>query len=435
MPYAPGVQDISGQLLGRGISDLGAGIGRFIEARQRRNEQNNVFLSKAKATESFIKNNPEKFGGEESVKQFLSVDPKESPEARYNRLQGALENTILQTKLQEQQQQAQMRQLEIQRAQQQQAQLERLRQFQQMSQGVGRGVYAPQVQDRMQQQMAQNPFMAQAAQLAQATGQAPAPETLAQIQAQKEIAAAKPKDTMVLERVRQSGPRGEPIEVTYDATTGKKFAEGPVSQTPRPYPSAEEAAEKAYKEERSKAMAAMVQEVIGKAQQYQETLDQTSRARALLEQDTKQGRGETTVRALQQAINFLVPGDKPVFDTSKSETLQTAYADMAVTAAARLKGQGQITQPERELLANTVAKFTDSAKGASYIMDFMDAVARREIARGEYFADIEASDRAVTAKDNQQFYRDNPISKFLKSDLKQTGEESKTVDDILKKYR
>lgn len=201
MAYAPGVQDMRGQLWGQGIQQFAQGI----DALARRREQNNVFLSKAKATEGFIKNNPEKFGGEEAVKQFLDVNPRESPEARFARLQGAMENTILQTKLQEAQQQAQMRQLEIQRAQQQQAQLDKLRQFSQVARGVGSGVYRPQVQDGMRQQMQQNPYLAQAAQVAQATGQVPAPETMLQIQAQKEAAAAKPRETVSYE----TAPSGE----------------------------------------------------------------------------------------------------------------------------------------------------------------------------------------------------------------------------------
>ncbi len=183
-----------------------------------------------------------------------------------------------------------------------------------------------------------------------------------------------------------------------------------------------------YLKERGKAQAAIVADVQGRVQQHYATLDQTSRARALIDQDAEQGRGVATVLGVQQAINSFLPG---TFDTSKQETLKQSYAEMALSAAAKMKGQGSITEAERALLSDSTAKFGNSPQAAKYIMDFMDAVARREIKRAEYYSDVEDDGKMVTGKLTTDFYRQNPISKFIQSAIPQvSGQKGQSAEPL-----
>lgn len=91
--YNPGITDISGQLRAAGIYQGAQQFGQTADALtqnlanwQQKQEQNKQLLAQAKATESFIKSQPDLFGGQGVVDQITSVDPKESPMARYSRL-------------------------------------------------------------------------------------------------------------------------------------------------------------------------------------------------------------------------------------------------------------------------------------------------------------------------------------------------------------
>jgi len=179
-----------------------------------------------------------------------------------------------------------------------------------------------------------------------------------------------------------------------------------------------------YNKERGTAMAKLVDDVQSRVPQHYATLDQTSRARALIDQDAEQGRGVATVLGVQQAINSFLPG---TFDTAKQETLKQSYAEMALSAAAKMKGQGSITEAERALLSESTAKFGNSPEAAKYIMDFMDAVAKREIKRADYYSELEDDGQMVTSKRTTDFYRQNPITKFINSPISQnSGQPSAT---------
>lgn len=196
-----------------------------------------------------------------------------------------------------------------------------------------------------------------------------------------------------------------------------------------------------YREERGKQLATMVNDVVTKIPVYNDTLAQTARARALLDADAQQGRGAATILGVEQAINTFVPG---LFDTTKEESLKNTYAEMALAAAAKMRGQGQITENERRLLADTVTQYGNTPQGARAIMDFMDAIAKRELDRAQYFSDIEGQDRMVTTKDNLDFYAQNPIQKYLSGDLAAgakspasgwTPEKQKRLDELQAKLK
>lgn len=74
MPYAPGIQDQSGELLAHGLNQFGSGIGRGLEALglalDKRKEEQKRILQNGKIAESFAKANPD-------VLQSLGITPEE----------------------------------------------------------------------------------------------------------------------------------------------------------------------------------------------------------------------------------------------------------------------------------------------------------------------------------------------------------------------
>lgn len=165
--YNPGVTDISGQLIAGGLSQGMNSFMQGLDAYKRKEEDDKKLLSQARATENFIKQHADLFGGEDKVSSLIATDPNESPSARYARLGQTMADTItgqklaseqMQAKEAEQrtallQQQAAAAQVHAQMMAQQNAQEAQARQhlqsLAQFSQGVGNGVYSPAAQRSM----------------------------------------------------------------------------------------------------------------------------------------------------------------------------------------------------------------------------------------------------------------------------------------------
>lgn len=106
MPYNPGVVDISGQLRAQGTLGAAQAYGGAMQnvvqnyqLYKQKSEADQTMLAKAKSTETFIKNHPELFGGEDAVQQLTTVDPREAPIARYSRLAGVMQDAVTGSKL------------------------------------------------------------------------------------------------------------------------------------------------------------------------------------------------------------------------------------------------------------------------------------------------------------------------------------------------
>jgi len=118
MPYNPGVNDISGQLLAQGMMQRARGfsnaIQSYVETTKKRDEENRAALAKGRALENLIKTNAKAFGMDDpdKLKQFLSVDPNERPKDRAARFGEFVENAIVGHKIQAMQQQMQQSQAE-----------------------------------------------------------------------------------------------------------------------------------------------------------------------------------------------------------------------------------------------------------------------------------------------------------------------------------
>ncbi len=264
MPWAPGVEDRSGELRAAGMMARGAAIsgginlftaglerGALLREAKRKEEEAKaesvkIFASKSKATESYLKANADKFGGLESVQQFLTPDPNESPAARDARLDKMIQLKHTDNTLQEhaaRQQENAMRQQQMQRdlqaRQKADAELQRLTQFSKSPTGAP---YSPQAIGQMEQQVQRNPFMQQAAQIREATGQSPTPEDIFRLQslvgknADKRVIESNTRDgrpylmspdtgqfQVLPDQAAQARPLSPGGRVAYDVANAKKF--------------------------------------------------------------------------------------------------------------------------------------------------------------------------------------------------------------------
>ena len=79
----------------RRAATLGGAVDQAVNTMYERQEENKAFGAKLKALEAMLQTHSTKFGlAPEDVKQFLSVDPNESPKQRYLRVGGFIEGTM-----------------------------------------------------------------------------------------------------------------------------------------------------------------------------------------------------------------------------------------------------------------------------------------------------------------------------------------------------
>lgn len=173
-----------------------------------------------------------------------------------------------------------------------------------------------------------------------------------------------------------------------------------------------------------------------KVAEHVRTLDTIKSARAELAKGIKQGIGEEFKMDAMGAINSVtrVAGLPDLFNTADKEVLRRNYSDMALAAAARMKSQGQITESERKLLTNTVASFKNSAQAAEYIMDYMEAVAQREIEKGRFLKGKVDQNGFVDQSAETEFYDANPLSFYIPvgGDGSEVG--ASNIDSLVDKY-
>lgn len=157
MAYAPGVTDISGQLLAQGVLGRAQaygsgmnGIAAGLQVYHQKKEADQDLLAKASSTEKFIKSHSDLFGGDEVADAMTATNPNETPLAKYNRLTQVVQDTMVGSKIAQDQQQVAankqamaaqafaMQQAQL-KAQQQQAQQARLQQILGLGAGQGGG--------------------------------------------------------------------------------------------------------------------------------------------------------------------------------------------------------------------------------------------------------------------------------------------------------
>lgn len=98
----------------------------------------------------------------------------------------------------------------------------------------------------------------------------------------------------------------------------------------------------------------------------------------------------------------------PLYDISQEEFAKKSFSDLALSAATRMHGQGSITESERALLANTVAKYGNSLKANELIMNFMEQAANREIKKAAYLSDL-YTNKKLEVGSEMDFMKNNPL--------------------------
>jgi hypothetical protein len=132
-----------------------------------------------------------------------------------------------------------------------------------------------------------------------------------------------------------------------------------------------------------------VSDLIAKTPEFQGTLEQVQRMRASLGAGATTGGLSELKLKLAQGVNGVMGAD--VFKTASSELAKTTFADMALTASARMQRQGQITENERKMLASTVASMGNSPEAANYIANYMEAGAKRSLAKAQALQELRDS--------------------------------------------
>lgn len=95
MSYNPGVTDISGQLLGAGISQAASAIGQGIVGYKQKVDENKTLTAQSKALETLIPTYAQATGiPQDQIEQALQSSPDESPRQRYARLSSTLEGLV-----------------------------------------------------------------------------------------------------------------------------------------------------------------------------------------------------------------------------------------------------------------------------------------------------------------------------------------------------
>ena len=153
-----------------------------------------------------------------------------------------------------------------------------------------------------------------------------------------------------------------------------------------------------------------VSAVVERVPEFNNTLEQVQRGRAALAAGATTGGLAETKLAAAQTINGLVGSE--VFKTGPSELAKTTFSDMALTAATRMRGQGQITESERKILADTVAKLGNSPEALGYIMNYIEAAATRSLSKAQALQSLRDTGELDAAKYSRvltTWEKENPI--------------------------
>ncbi len=272
------------------------------------------------------------------------------------------------------------------------------------------------------------------------------PRSIEQIDAVVKMMGPGKAASMKIGQVHGVDDQGRPTMTTIDENAGydangkplKILGTGP-QVSPVLYP--KEQGQAAYEVAQGTADAAVYQKASAGVKNATDILDQNNYIRNLLDSDAPQGPGRSVILELQKSVNALHPG---TFDTSKAEALQKTYANVALTAVSKMQGDRQISDKERELLSKSVANYGNTPQAARLILDFTDAVAKREIAKAEYFTELRADDKRVSQGDEIKYYKAHPLTEYMTDSSsavvkgvnpQKAAAAEPAIDSILNKYK
>ena len=165
-----------------------------------------------------------------------------------------------------------------------------------------------------------------------------------------------------------------------------------------------------FNNELESALGKQVASTIEKVPEHQATIEQVQRTRTALAAGAKVGGLAQAKLAFAQAVNGVL-GDGTI-NTAATEIAKSSFSDMALAAAAKMRGQGQITESERALLKDTVAQLGNSPEAAAYIMNYMEAAANRALAKAQALQSLRDAGETGSSKYSRilaSWEKDNPI--------------------------
>lgn len=379
MPYAPGVQNVSGQLLAQGVQQAAQSIAGGLQDYYKRQEEKKQEEQGIAAMQKFASENPE-------LAQTVGLrDPNDK--AAYKAILKSF-GGVPQT-------------------------MQAMSSLHQYSRQMKNDKATVALFDTFQKTGDLRAGL-------QAYGKAGGtPDGLQAVDSMLSRMSAPPKPEKALDPVgiRSVGPNGEPVEVTFDRISGRQLAEGPVGQnkyvlTPKEQIEVAGATE-SVKQDAQKA-SDFVTSVADAAEGAQATLPQIKTIRELYSAGAKSGFGQEFVTAAGSLATRLGIGD-PAQQANREE-LQKLLANTALQTSQQLmKGAGAVSNYERELVNKASAEVGKTPAANLRIIKLTEALAERSIAaelERQKLVDEGKSTTSV-AESLRRWRTSNPLEKFI----------------------
>lgn len=465
MPYSPGVQDISGQLIAQGInrgqdayySNLNNNINQFFKTQ----EEETAFEAKNKAMLAMITANKEQFGlkDDESLKQFLKGSTFESQRDKYARMGTLVETNVMMANQKraaaEAESQNTFRAAQAARfnqevadaavkAKENEAQKTFLRLAGEFDQNAslpakmqvapelgqflygnsatpseipsylnatfnsnvasanrGSGVLSPAVQQDLRTKL-DDPVFRQMLQVFNATGKVPDANVVERIIGNMDAATIRDQQKRAAAKVRNPGQPVEEIDKktgeqrtrTYDNVTNEMLTDVLSDKDPKRI--AMIAAMSQGQVDLAKRHASAIDAVRTEGESAEDGLEQNKQIKALIESGANSG-------ALRAAIPNIVTdsavklGILEAKKQASDEQLKALLGQSALENAKKYyKGQGSVSNQERQAVTDISLSFTKGTLTNLQMMDALDKVHRRSIAKRDYIEEFQNENPTAT---------------------------------------
>lgn len=340
--------------MARDINNTGDAFASQLAGYQQKQEQNKQLLAQAKATESFIKSQPDLFGGQQVVDQLLAVDPKESPLQRYAKLASFTKEAMGGAEIKKTQQaalqamaQTKMLAGELEQTKRDDAAFQAS--FKRFAGDAG-GSVDPEVLFTEYAKQGGSPSGLQR--------MAPVLDAMIRSRAMKAAADAKPQVELKPVTIKNVDKNGNPTEQTVDAITGKPLGAPAPLVTPKYVLTPEEQGQAELAKTSGAATATSAQKLLDEvgqvAESAQSNLRRMDQIQSLYDQGEKSGWAQGIVNDITSAA--VRAGVYPRDKQANKEQLQTLLATDALQKSAEyFKGQGAVSDSERKRIDNISA--------------------------------------------------------------------------------
>lgn len=432
--YNPGVQDVSGQLLGQGIAQAGQGIAKGIDQYQRQQEENKKLAAQAKALEQLLPTYAQAAGIDPAeIDKLLAPSADESPRARAVRLSTSMEGFIETAKAKQQASENQARAAQAQLAQQEAARIQQQMGQQQRNQAamnaaLNGGITAPDLDRVIKDLPAGNRFQGLPAfqpnagdidqilgRYTQAGGQID--PSVAELftrmdatQARREAARAGDGSDVIQKYTAEGVP------YLMSKSRGVfQFAPESGAQKVASYVAEQEAKSKV--DESSKLLSDL-SDSAETARQKVATIDRIS---SLYSEGAKSGFGQpllTQAAAMLQRAGFAQDG------LANQQQLEKELNNMVLTTGRELmKGAGSVSNYERQLIGNASANINLTPQSNLQILNVIKRIGERSILLDQKRSELEqeGKSRVEIANELRRMREAMPVGADVLAPLSVTG--------------